>query len=91
MKVRAEAMQHASDLQPTGMLSMQGLSFEQADELCADVSNSHSSTDHYIQVAIRQYPGSVLLAGSASLLGSVVNRDHLLVRFMIPLYTSLFY
>lgn len=79
VKVRAEAMQYASDAQPTGMLSMQGLTFEQADELCADVSNSHPGNNHYIQVAIRQYPSSVLLAGSSSLLNSVVNREHKLV------------
>jgi [acyl-carrier-protein] S-malonyltransferase len=56
---RGEAMQQASDAQPSGMVSILGLEVEQIEELCADVRDE----GEVLQIANLLCPGNTAVSG----------------------------
>ena len=80
IKARASAMDYASQLTKAGMISLQGLTFEQAGHLCETMNLVKNDVNHQISVAIMQYPKSVVIGGSWKILNKVMNREHGLVR-----------
>ena len=80
IKARASAMEYASEVTNTGMISLQGLTFEQAGGLCETMNLVKNDVNHQISVAIKQYPKSVAIGGSWEILNKVINREHSLVR-----------
>ncbi|MCS6850632.1 MAG: ACP S-malonyltransferase [Gemmataceae bacterium] len=64
---RGEAMQAASDAQPSGMVSILGLEPEQVEELCAAV-RPHG----WIQIANRLCPGNLVVSGTQAACEAII-------------------
>jgi [acyl-carrier-protein] S-malonyltransferase len=62
VQVRGEAMQAASDMTPSGMVSILGLDLAQVEELC-DRARGEGGT---LQVANHLCPGTIVISGDAS-------------------------
>ncbi|XP_057291153.1 malonyl-CoA-acyl carrier protein transacylase, mitochondrial-like [Hydractinia symbiolongicarpus] len=80
IKARATAMDKASSMSPTGMISIQGLTFDEAKQMCEDLTTRANNPKNRISVAIEQYPKSVALGGSHNMLNKVINREHVLIQ-----------
>ena len=80
VKERALAMDYASSIVPSGMCTLQGLHFNDIQQLCEDLTNEANDPQHHVSVAIQQFPNAVSLGGSHRLLNCVVNGEHLLLR-----------
>lgn len=72
-------MDKASSISSTGMISMQGLAFDEAKQMCEDLTTRANNSKNRISVSIEQYPKSVALGGSHNMLNKVMNREHVLV------------
>lgn len=80
IKARATAMDKASSISSTGMISMQGLAFDEAKQMCEDLTTRANNSKNRISVSIEQYPKSVALGGSHNMLNKVMNREHVLIQ-----------
>jgi len=78
---RAEAMEYACRLVETGLVTMKGLTFDEAQEVCEDLNCIKDDRDqHYLAIAVKQYKTSVVVGGSFLMLNRLMNKEHTLLK-----------
>ena len=87
VQVRGAAMQRASEQNETGMLTIQGISLEDAQIMCCEMNEIEGGDTcrNHVSVAIHAYDTCVIVGGSVNMLNRINDRKHHFVSLVLLL------
>ena len=92
VRVRGAAMQRASEQSETGMLTIQGISIDDAEIMCREMNERVGDTyQNHVSVAIHAYNTCVVVGGSVNMLNRIHEREHHFVSFVTSFFFHIFF